>query len=104
GKYEIVANNQEKMLNSLMNQPQSKVVLDRLFKEERATKVRSSLAQIYELIKCIQNTWFQNILSEITEEEWYMIIGSLKVKTAFGISDITYNLIKNASPTTQSIF
>ncbi|CAG8856114.1 44523_t:CDS:1, partial [Gigaspora margarita] len=52
----------------------------------------------------IQNTWFKDLLSEITEEEWYTVIGSLKVKTALGISSITYNLIKNASPTSQRIF
>ncbi|CAG8807526.1 499_t:CDS:2 [Gigaspora margarita] len=34
---------------------------------------------------CIQNTWFQDILSEITEEKWYIVIGSLKVKMAPGI-------------------
>ncbi|CAG8834740.1 43940_t:CDS:2, partial [Gigaspora margarita] len=54
----------------------------RLLQKELTLKI----AQIYEPIKCIQNTWFQDILSEITKEEWYMVIGSLKIKIASGIS------------------
>jgi len=131
---EMIANNQGKMLNSLLNRPHSKVVVDRLFKEEGATKVlvtspskvreetkihyenqmrarkpqnfsrRSIWSRIYEPMTCIQSTWFQDILSEITEEEWGLVLQSFKTKTAPGISGITYSLIKNASPSTQRIF
>ena len=131
---EMLENKQGKMLSSLLNKPFSKITVDRLFKEQGNTRTlitdpkevlketkqhyenqirarnpkdltkSSECGEIYEPISWILESWYKDLSNEITEEEWLTTIRTLKNGTAPGISGITYNLIKNASPAVQGHF
>src|SRR5438105_4784994 len=52
----------------------------------------------------INESYYKDLSSKITEEEWDSMLKKLKVSTALGISGIGYILIKQASAETQVAF
>ena len=58
-------------------------------------------ANIYKEQKEINENWYIEVMSKISEEEWIEITNSLKEDTASGISGIGYQLIKKVSPKTR---
>ena len=52
----------------------------------------------------INESYYKDLSSKITEEEWDSMLKKLKVSTALGISGIRYILIKQASAETQVAF
>src|SRR5260363_159285 len=61
-------------------------------------------AEIYKPASYVQESLYENLLEEISEEEWKQMLSSLSLKSAPGISGISYILIKNAGSKTQAIF
>ena len=58
-------------------------------------------ANIYKEQKEINENWYTEIMSKISEEEWIEITNSLKENTALSISGISYWLIKKVSSKTR---
>ena len=61
-------------------------------------------ANIYKEQKEINENWYIEVMSKISEEEWIEITNSLKEDTVPGISGISYQLIKKVSPKTREYF
>jgi exonuclease III len=47
----------------------------------------------------IQRDWYEEVMAEVTEEEWRESLSAAKANTAPGISGISYTLIRRVGPT-----
>jgi exonuclease III len=52
----------------------------------------------------IQQEWYEEVMKEITEEDWYDSLSAAKANTAPGISGISYILIRRAGPKATKAF
>ena len=131
---EMIKTDQGKMIASLLNRPYKKIVLDRYVKRQeeetilvtepeavksgiaehyrdqfrkRNTKLNEmskSWKEVYKPQEHIKEEWYEAVSEKIREKEWEEIIRELKTGTAFGISGISYVLIKQAEEKTQKVF
>src|SRR5437016_527934 len=122
------------MINSLLKKPYKKVVIDKLLIDERGGKelfnepeevlrrtaehfkkqfkkrnfqqeeISNGWKEIYKPMTRINESYYKDLSSKITEEKWDSMLKKLKVSTAPGISGIRYILIKQASMETQVTF
>ena len=120
----MIKDNQRRMINSLLEKPFKKVVIDRLLidKEgdrERYNKLEEVLKrtaehfkrqfkkrnfqqegilnewkEVYEPITRVKESYYQSLSDRVTEKEWDAMLKKLKTGTAPGISGIGYILIK----------
>ena len=123
----MIQNEQEKMLKSILDKPYSKVKLDRIlekidndfqlymnpkdvliktqnFFQDQYNKsspntdlLTPKWKKIYEPQSEINETWYLNLESDISELEWHNMLKELKNNTAPGIAGIRYVLIKQAA-------
>jgi len=122
------------MINSLLEKPFKKVVIDRLLidnkrdrelynePEEVLTRtaehfkrqfkkrnfqqegISNEWKEVYKLITRVKESYYQSLSDRVTEKEWDAMLKKLKTGTAPGISGIRYILIKQASAKTQVAF
>jgi ribonuclease HI/exonuclease III len=52
----------------------------------------------------IKQEWYEEVMDEITEEDWYNSLSAAKANTAPGISGISYILIRRAGPKATKVF
>ena len=130
----MIKDNQRRMINSLLERPYKKVVIDRLvvnknrdkelisdpkevlestakhfrkqFKKRnfRGEEISEEWKKTYEPIPRIQEKLYKNLNSKITKDEWESMLSKLKANTAPGISGISYTLIKQAGADSQEAF
>src|SRR6185437_7797249 len=76
------------------------------YKKRNTNPNRMSQAwkKTYKPLSFIQENWYEDLLQEISEEEWDQMLSSLSLKSAPGISGISYILIKKADAKTHAIF
>jgi exonuclease III len=122
------------MLSSLLERSSKRVVIDRLVKKDssdivlvnqreevleevrshfkkqfrkrnsRAKNMSKKWKEIYTPIEDIRKEVYEDLMSEITEEEWTEALRKAKLKSAPGPSNISYPLIKRAGPFAQKVF
>ncbi|CAG8849551.1 30501_t:CDS:1, partial [Gigaspora margarita] len=121
----MLQNDHERMLRNLLDKPFRSIKLDRILEnvngqlvlisdptevkhktqqhfqtqyQNRNTtngKVTENWEQIYTPKEEIKDEWYKTLLMAITIDEWSSMLSNLKNKTAPGISEIGYLLIKN---------
>src|SRR5207244_765511 len=124
---EMIKENQRRMINSLLEKPFKKVVIDRLLidkegdrelynePEEVLTRtaehfkrqfkkrnfqqegISNEWKEVYEPITRVKESYYQSLSDRVTEKEWDAMLKKLKTGTAPGISGISYILIKQAN-------
>ena len=74
------------------------------FKQRNITNDERVIEEFYKPLAEIKEEWYEKLKEEISIDEWLEAIGETKNKTASGLSNIDYRLIKSASRKTQEIF
>ena len=59
---------------------------------------------MYQPLSRVEEEWYNPVLSPIDIEEWVLMLNEVKLKSAPGISNVTYELIKQANHKVQIIF
>ncbi len=130
----MIKDNQRRMINSLLEKPFKKVVIDRLLIDKEGDRelynepeevlkrtaehfkrqfkkrnfqqegISNEWKEVYEPITRVKESYYQSLSDRVTEKEWDAMLKKLKTGTAPGISGIGYILIKQASAKTQVAF
>ena len=121
-----------RMLSSILDKPYNKIRIDRVLKQKEDRHVLISkpsavleqtkehfseqfkkknvivdeeiIEEFYKPLAEVREEWYEELKAEITIEEWIEATGETKNKTALGMSNIGYKLIKSASVKTQEVF
>jgi len=131
---EMIVDEQKKMLRSLLERPFNKVVLDRIlikendeyelisepnevlsktnkhFKEQfrrrnpRLDLLNEEWRSIYQPLSGIQEEWYEPVLLPVELEEWLLMLNEVRTNSAPGVSNITYELIKQADLRVHTAF
>ncbi|CAB4485138.1 unnamed protein product [Rhizophagus irregularis] len=110
----MIKNNQTKMLNySLLNRHKDKIIVDRLVADDQYVELQKhrshefdniseKWAVHYASIAKIDENIYKDIMTEPTQEEWIITLKKCNDKSAPGLLNIGYRLIKKAGPKTQT--
>src|SRR5260363_72127 len=122
---DIIVTDQRHMINSLLDRPARKIRLDRIVienennlelitnleevkeqsrihfvKQFRKRKFTSNMNDkwkaAYQPLEEVQEDWFEDLLRDVTTEEWTSSLQDVKPKSAPGLLGIGYPLIKKA--------
>jgi len=131
-RYERIDGEIGRMLTSILDKPFNKIKIDRVFEEEEGSRtlytdpsevlektrdhfkeqfkerkighVEKEINEFYKPLEDVNEEWYASLKEEITLDEWLDAVRGAKNKTAPGVSDIEYSLIKNASKETHELF